>query len=90
VTDRDEMMRRAEGAVRDFESASSDLSLSYTDALDALLTAIRACLDWTPGCGGCEGCRWNDGDMHPTCSECCLDMSAFPDHYEPKDSPDDE
>ena len=54
---RDELMKRAEGAVdAAVRCALAKDGLGEIAARKNFTAAIRACLDWSPGC---EGCRWN-------------------------------
>jgi len=84
MTARDEMMNRAEVAVRDFEAASSDLSLSYTDAYDALMEAFGACLDWVPDCDGCVNLGSTEPASIVACRYCPRN-AVYHDHYAPAD-----
>jgi len=87
---RDEMMKRAKGAVGEFGFAIAGFHVGELPAVDttiaraALLTAIRACLDWTPGC---DGCWWDDGLVHTDCMECRRGSAM--DHYEPAGGEED-
>ena len=85
MPDRDEMMQRVEGAVDAYGNACFAAgsfcwaaSSPSVPARAALLTAIRDCLDWSPGC---DGCRWDDGLVHTDCMECR--RGSVMDHYAP-------